>query len=374
MFRQDMRAMMNGSLDSKLSKKLSEGLHHWEEIWRTPDLIIRASAFLKKEEELLAQGHSSVDATNQALDHMNRYTMNYGAVPAIVAKGRQLPFVNQYLSWTYETLRLTKNLMEDAKGGDVYAMGVLSTIGTIPFIVQAATESQLSPQDRKDWETTKALSPDWNRGNFKWVVGRNPDGTFRYVDYTPIVIHDQFFRMMKGILSKDKDLVASANPFVGWENTPLLNVAKVMMSDKDNWGHSTETFMEKAQAVRREVLPTLAGTELDRMVRALTPTEDGGLGITDKRSGTVNSITDILQTYMTSMRPYTVSPNYLKQQAVGEAKDRIRSQQLLLRKTMATNASTEVKKSARVQFEHARDEILKSFRDKLGVPDVMVGQ
>jgi hypothetical protein len=41
---------------------------------------------------------------------------------------------------------------------------------------------------------------------------------------------------------------------------------------------------------------------------------------------------------------------------------------------MATNASTEVKKSARVQFEHARDEILKSFRDKLGVPDVMVGQ
>jgi hypothetical protein len=56
--------------------------------------------------------------------------------------------------------------------------------------------------------------------------------------------------------------------------------------------------------------------------------------------------------------------------------DQIRQQQSLLRKTLSTNASEDVKADARKQFQAARDEILKSFRDKLGVSadQMMVGQ
>ena len=46
---------------------------------------------------------------------MNRYTMNYAGVAPFVRKARQLPFLNQYMSWTAETLRITKNLVEDVR-------------------------------------------------------------------------------------------------------------------------------------------------------------------------------------------------------------------------------------------------------------------
>jgi hypothetical protein len=374
MLRRDMRAMLDGTLDALLNDRLKEGLHKWEEIWRTPDLMIRVSAFLKKEKELLDQGFDAKTAADRAIDHTNRYTMNYGAVPAIVAKGRQLPFVNQYLSWTYETMRITKNLMEDARKGDAYAIGVLSTIATAPFIIQQMSESQLSEKDRDEWNKVKNLGPAYNRQNFRFVQGRLPNGDFRYIDFTPLVIHDQFMRMMRGIMSGDTDAVKAANPFFGWENTPLLNVASILISGRNRYtGDKLMGIADTADAIRKEVLPTLAGTELDRIQRALTPTEEGGLGTMNLRTGQINSISDILQTYLTSMRPYTLRPAYVRQQAVADARDQIRSQQLVLRRTMASNASKEVKENARKSFDDSLKQILLSFHDRLGITEISPG-
>jgi hypothetical protein len=371
MLRRDMRAMLDGTLDALLNDRLKEGLHKWEEIWRTPDLMIRVSSFLKKERELLDQGFDAKIAADRAIDHMNRYTMNYGAVPAIVAKGRQLPFVNQYLSWTYETLRITKNLMEDAKKGDVYAIGVLSTLATVPFIVQSMSESMLSDKDKDEWNKVKNLGPTYNRQNFRFVQSRLPNGDFRYIDFTPLVVHDQFMRMMRGVMAGDTEVVKAANPFFGWENTPLLNVATTLISGRNRYtGDKLNTAADYGESIGKEVLPTLAGTELDRIRRALTPTDEGGMGTMNLRTGQVNSITDILQTYLTAMRPYTLRPAFVRQQAVADARDQIRSQQLVFRRVLSSNAAADVKANARKAYEETLKEILRSFHGRLGLPEI----
>jgi hypothetical protein len=368
MLRRDMEAMLDGRLDAILGDRIKEGLHKWEEIWRTPDLITRVSAFKKKEAELLAQGMSADEAANKAIDHTNRYTMNYGAVPPIVMKGRQLPFINQYLSWTYETLRITKNLLEDAKKGDAYSIGVLSTIATAPFIIQQMSEAALSPQDKDEWNKVKNLGPSYNRYNFRIVQGRLPNGDFRYLDFTPLVIHDQFMRMMRATMAGDSEAVAAANPIAGWENTPLLNVASIFVTGRNRYtGDKLNGAADYADAVRKEVAPTLLGTELDRIVRALTPNDTGGLGTMNLRTGQTNSISDILQTYLSSIRPYTLRPEVVLQQATSEARDRVRAQQGILRRTLSSNASAEQKENARKDFQRVVAEIVRSYHSKIQV-------
>jgi hypothetical protein len=296
MLRRDMEAMMNGSLGAKLNAKFKEGMHKWEEIWRTPDLIVRVSAFQRKEAELLAKGVAPDLAANQAIDHMNRYTMNYGAVPPIVAKGRQLPFINQFLSWTYETLRITKNYVEDAKKGDPYAIGVLATVATAPFLIQSMSEAALSPEDRKAWDRVKDSGPTYNRYNFKFVSGRLPSGEFRYHDFTPLVIHDQLMRMIRSMMAGDTAGVMSSNPVAGWEDTPMLNVAATLVTGRNRYsGDKLNNAADYANSVWKEVAPTILSTEVERLVKAITPNDQGGIGTIDARTGQVNSLSDMVQ-------------------------------------------------------------------------------
>jgi hypothetical protein len=366
MFHRDMQAMMDGGLETMLNSRLKKGLHNWEEIWRTPDLVIRVSAFLKKEAEYL-KDFDAETAANKAIDYTNRYTMNYGAVPPIVMKGRQLPFINQYLSWTYETLRITKNLVEDARKGDIYAIGVLSTMATVPFAIQQMSESMLSDTDRAEWNKVKNLGPSYNRYNFRFVQEKLPNGDFRYIDYTPLVIHDQLMRMVRGVMAGDAPAVAASNPIAGWENTPLLNVATILKTGRDQWsGDEFQSVGDYTHALRREIAPTLLGTELDRIVKALTPNSEGGLGVQNLRTGQSNSMSDILQTYLTSMRPYTIRPRAVEAQVMSQAKEQIRMQIGILRKHQISNESEALKQRARQDFESTVKEILRGYHSKVG--------
>lgn len=368
MFRKDMQNLMEGSLDKVINDRLRQGLHRWEEFWRQPDIMIRVSAFQRKEAELLERGVAREAATDKAIDHMNRYTMNYATVPPVVQKGRQLPFVNQYLSFSYEAMRIAKNLGEDAIKGDLHAIGALATVATLPFIIQQMAESALSPEDKKEWNKVKNLGRDYERHNFRFVQGRNPNGDFRYILFSPLVPHDPWLQSIRAIMAGDTSALAAANPVVGWENTPLLNVATTLVSGRNRFsGQKLHTVTDYANSVRKDVAPLLLGNDLDRIKRALTPNEEGGRGVIDTKTGKVSSISEILQTYATSIRPYTVRPEHLLRQAQAEAMDRIRSQQLTYRQILSTNASAEQKQRAKDNFDKAMTQILLSFKQKFGV-------
>lgn len=368
MLREDMSHMMDGTLDSLLGAKLSGNLHKWEELWRTPDLIVRVASFQRAEKRFIEEMGAGDAATNAAIDHMNRYTMNYGAVPPIVKYGRQLPFVNQYLSFTFEAIRITKNLVQDAAKGDVHAIGALSTLAVAPFIIQQMTESQLSEKDKKDWEQVKALSRNYDKYTFRFVQGRNPNGDFRYISFSPLVLHDPLLQSLRALMAGDASALTDTNPFIGWNNTPLLNVASSLVTGRNRTSNQQLlSFGDYAQSIRADVAPVLFGSDLDRIQRAFRPNDTGGFGVIDSRSGKVSSIEDILQTYLTSMRPYTVRPAYLLQQAKAETMDRIKAQQSSFRQIAATNASPEVKQVAIANYQTAVQHILIAYREKLGI-------
>jgi hypothetical protein len=371
MLRRDVRAMLDGTIDALLSDQLKTGLHKWEELWRTPDLIVRTSAFLRKEKELLASGMSPNEAAARATDFTNRYTMNYGGVPPIVVKARQLPFINQYLSFSYEMVRITKNLTQDALKGDAYAAGVLATMATVPLVIQNLSEQSLKPEDRAEWNKVKNLGPAYNRHNFRFVQGRDEKGDFRYIDFTPLVLHAPWMISLRAAMSGDLEATNAANPIFGWENTPLLNVATTLVTGRNRHsGNQLYSTADYIDSIRRDVAPLLIGTELDRIKDALTANSEGGIGIVNKRTGQSNTISDILQTYLTSMRPYTLKPAYLKMQATNEARDRIRQQQMTARRIINSNASDQVKQQARDQYNTALDHILRDYQEKLGINEI----
>lgn len=374
MLRKDFSEMLKGKWDQVVTNRtLREGIATWEEIYRTPDLITRISAFQKQEAKLLREGVSAAEATDRAIDFANQFAMNYGMAPKGIQIIRKIPFVNQYLTFAFEIARITKNLMKVAIGGPdphgigrPYAIGVLTAFATAPMIIQKLTESQLSPKDLEDWKKAEALLPDYSRSNFKFVTGRNAKGNFDYVDFTPIIVHDKWMKMSRDIASLDWSAFKADNPVFGWENTPLLNVATNQITGVDQ--HTKENLNslgQRVDSVRRDLLPPLLGTDLDKILKALTPNQAGGLGITDPKTGQTASIGSIVGSYVTSLRSYTVSPTNLEQRAIAEATTQTANARAYAYRIMRSDAEQSVKDAARSYYQMVQKEIMMSLRDKL---------
>lgn len=367
MLRQDMQPILAKQAGRRFDlTRLGRAKKGWEEIWRTPDLVIRVATFQKKEAEFIASGMSKRAAENAAIDFTNRYTMNYAALPALVIKGRQIPFVNQYLSFGYEMMRITRNLLEDAAKGDVYAIGTLGVMATTPFLIQKLSEEKLSPNDKEDWEMVKALAPDYSRQNFKFVQRRLPNGDFQYIDYTPIVPFD-FLRTLRALGKGDMDAAEASNSFFGWENTPLLNVATTLVSGRERHsGMKLNDFKDYANSIRRDIAPPIfGGTELDRWERALRMNDEGTRGVTNIRTGQTDTVGSIVQTYLTAMRPYSVRPIYLVRQAENEARERLQTSATERNRILYSNSSPENKQRAIENYNRVKFEVLAALQQKL---------
>lgn len=379
MLKKDTSALLKGRLDHMFSgSKFGRAKNWWEEVWRTPDLVIRVAAFEKEEARLLAEyGPTGASrATDEAIHFANRYTMNYGAIPPGIQTLRKIPFVNQYLSFAFEALRITKNLTEDAVGWnrltkkfdrpkDVYAMAVLSSIAATPFIIQQMSESLLSPEDKKEWDVVKNLGPSYSRSDFKFVSGKDNKGNFHYVNFTPLVLQDKFSKMMRDINHLDGAAFMADNPIFGWENTPLLTVASNMITGKDIHTGKTLSAGGRLDSIRRDVLPPLLGTDLDKIVLALTPNSEGGLGLRDAQTGQANSIGSILGSYASSLREYTVAPSYVIRRAVVDAQQETANARTYLWKISRSNATLQQKADALAEFKAVQKQIVMKLRDRL---------
>lgn len=371
MFKQDFSAIMTGKMtDMFAQSKIAKGLRTWEEAFRTPDLIIRVAAFQKEEARLLRAGKTALQAEQGAIDFANRYTMNYGAVPPGIKVVRKVPFVNQYLTFAYEISRITKNLMEDAFHdtgvGRVHALSTLTTLATVPFIIQKLTESQLSPKDLEAWNKVKNLSPDYNRSDFKFVTGRDKNGNFHYVNFTPLLVHDRWQKMTVDAFKGDFKAFMADNPIFGWENTPLLNVASNQMTGKDiHTGKELDTWGARIASLRRDTMPPLLGTDLDKFVDAMTPNAEGSRGLTNLRTGQSSTIGQMLASYITSIRGYTVNPDVLTRRAMTEAQQASANARSYYYRVASSNATLQQKSQALAQFQTTQKQIMMALRDKL---------
>ena len=372
MLQEDFSAMLKGRLDQMITNRaFKTGWKNWQELYRAPDLIVRVAGFLKEEQRLLSKyGTNFAErAEKEAIDFANRYSMNYGAVPPIVKTLRRLPFVNQFLTFAYETARITKNLGVDAVvHKDPYAIGVLTAFATGPFVLQRISESQLSPEDKKQWDMVKGLGPSYSRSNFKLVTGKDRQGNFHYIDFTPLLLHDKWLKIGRDIGAKDTSAFFADNPVFGWQNTPLLNIAANLITGTDiHTKKKLDTVGRTLDSIRRDVMPPLLGTDLDKLVAALTPNAEGGLGIRDMQTGQANTIGGILGSYATSLRPYTVAPSYLIQRAITDAQEQTANARAYLYRVSRSNATLQQKAAALAEYQQVQKQVIMALRDKLRV-------
>ena len=382
MLQHDLNHLLRGNLDKfSLTNPLVGGLQKWQNIWRTPDLVVRVAAFRKQYQQMLDAIPANLSeseraiavqkAENAAIDFTNRYTMNYEVIPPGVRIFSNLPFANQFLTWMFELTRITKNLGYDAiVKKDPYAMGVLAGFGSVPFAMQAASEAMLSPQDRKDWDKVKGLLPDYAKSNFVWVTHRDAQGHFHYINFTGLLIHDSYLKMMRDVMAGDRKAFAADNPIFGWENTPLLNIATNQISGEDiHSGQKFHSAGDRLDSIRRDFAPPLLGTDLDKFVQAITPNAQGGLGLTDIRTGQTASIGSMLESYLTATRAYTTDLGALERRAYYAAKADIDDNRAQLSRILHSNARADVKQRAMDQFRFTTKqtmmELLRQIRPEL---------
>lgn len=369
--------MVTGYMDADIAlRAFQHGRDLAREWYQQPDMLLRAGAFISAQKRMAQRmGKDIYDpaVVDAAVEAMDRVTMNYATVPRAVKAARQLPFVSLFISYTSEITKIIKNLTQDMIGKDthpqdrLHAMMVLGGMAAIPPMLVGAAEANLSPQDRKDWKKLRQLQPDYARTRFLMPLGREKDGRFRYMDFTNMIPADNYTQMAAGVLKGDFAAAATANPFAGLQDTPLLNIATEQVSGSDlRTGQPVQGF-GRVKEIMKEILPPWVppGYEGTRLARAFSENQEGGWGLTNTRTGVEYRPSDMIANYMTGMRFANVSLAAVQKSAISEAKQRIAEQQQQLRQTIGMNIPDGQKVEARNHYRQVVEEIMLELHRKM---------
>lgn len=382
-------AIFSGYMDSDIAVKAAKyGADKILKFYQQPDQLVRAGAFISARKRFaqramesgefasLQDAMHSPKVIDDAVNFTERYTMNYGTVPNIIKVGRQLPFVNLFISYTAEITRILKNLTEDAispgpnSAGRMHAITALGAMAAIPAVMTAWAKSNLSDKDRADWEKLEKLSPDYNRARFRIPTGRDEQGRFKYFDITNMLPADNYSQMIKALSNGDFQAAAAANPILSLQNTPLLNMAAEQIAGEDLRTSQKIEGLGRVREVLKETLPPWVppGFEGQRLVKAFSPNDQGGRGLTNIKSGAQYSPSDIVANYMTGMRFGTADLATVQRAAISEAKQEIAIQQQLMRDTTNLNVPPEQRAKAQAIYNEAVTQIMLRLHSKMGQP------
>lgn len=382
--------IFSGYMDTDVAMKgLKYGMQALLKNYQQPDMLIRAGAFISARKRIakraieegrfatLQEAMLDPKVIDDAVDFTERYTMNYDTVPRIVKVGRQLPFVNMFISYTSEITRILKNLAEDAispganSAGRMHAITVLSGMVALPAMLLAGAKANLSPKDRADWEKIEKASASYNRSRFRIPTGRDKEGRFHYFDITNMLPADNWSQMMRAAINGDAEAALAANPLVSLQNTPLLNMAAEQIAGEDLRTGQKIAGYGRVREILKETLPPVIppGYEGQRLIRAFSENEQGGMGLTNIKSGTQYRPSDIVANYLTGLRFGNVQLASVQKAAISEAKQEIALQQQLMRETMNVNVPMEVKAKARNIYRQAVEQIMLKLHSKMGIPE-----
>lgn len=364
--------MLTGILNRNIMERFlrAPGVKNMIELYHYPDAVLRSATFMAAEKRFLAKGMTAAEAETAAIRHTNRYTMNYENIAHGVKDLRKMPFVNLFLSYQFEISRIIKNLAVDAvKDRNIGAIAKLSLLATVPEILQKMSESSLSDKDQKDWAASKNMSPAYSRPRFKFVTGRDKDGKFHFIDFSPLVPTDDLARTLRSTMSGDWKGVLANNPLFGTDKTPVLNVASEIVTGKDNrTGRDINTPGRALDAARQEFAPSMfGGYEFDQIMRALQPNEAGGIGITRIPSGSKTTLGQEAFVFGTGLRSSTVNPAWQQHSTFAAAQEQMRQERLYLNDTLRSDVTKEVKQRAIQRYQQAAQMIAADARSKMGV-------
>lgn len=370
-FKSSMQDQFAGFHDSDLGKKFRQFDSAVGDLYRQPDLIIRAATYLEARSRTASEMNLPVDhpdVIRKAIEFTDRRTFNYANISPAVRIARNVPFFNLYISYQAEIARIAKNLFADGIKGDVHALAHLGAIAAIPEIVQAMARNNLSPEDRKKWDQAIRLSPDYNRSAYRYVTGKDANGNFKYIDFTPFVVHDSFSRSLKSIAQGDWKGLAEVNPLMGWDNTPAFNIISEQVTGKDQrTERQFRDFNDRLNSFAKEVSPNWTpgiGWEWQRS----TPPEIGGtLGTQNLRTGRQDDISNVLFRYGTfGLNSTSINAGQVVKSAQSDMLDHIATEKAYLNDVLKTKGMPQTKKDAAVErYQQAVKTIVSTFSGKL---------
>jgi hypothetical protein len=382
--------LSSGFLDTDIAMRLAKnGMNTILKEYSFPDQLVRAGAFLSNRSRLAQQAltetpgkftslqEAMADPTiiKRAANATERYTMNYDEVPAWVKAARQLPFVSLYMSYTSEITKILKNLTMDVISphpdglGRLHAMSVLGGMAAIPAMMVAGAESNLSPQDQKDWAEVKRLMPAYSRSRFQIPTSRDADGRFHFWDITNMVQADSYSQMINAVFQGDIKGALQANPIFDLQNTPALNIVSEQVSGEDqSTGQKYgDNIGLRFRGVMKELLPPIIppGFEGQRIERTFTPNDQGTLGLTNMRTGVQTTPSNLIASYMAGMRFGNVELGTVQRQALADAQDKLAIQKSFMNQVTNMNSTPEAKLAAQDHYTQAAQNIFAELNHKI---------
>lgn len=371
-FRGQLNDVFNGHYDSDIAKKLTSFHRGALELYRIPDLIVRGGTYIEAKARYAKELNlpsESPEVIRKAVEWTDRRTMNYDNISPAIQTGRQIPIVNLFISYQAEMLRLVKNLAIDGAGKgptgkvDIGALAILGGIAALPEIFQQGSEHLLNPKDRKEWDRTNRLGPDYNRQRFKIVTGKDTKGNFHYIDFSPLVVTDNFNEMIRGLAKGDLGAVGANNPAFGWQNTPAWNIIAEQVAGRDlRTQRDFRDGADRLESIVKEIVPNLTPGIGYEWKKIAPPSLGGTLGVENLKTGRTDTLESAIWRYAAGMNKTSVNPTAVNKAYMARTKQEIANEKAYLNDVLKSTNPTPVKERAIQRYKDSVKFIIEDFR------------
>lgn len=353
--------IMNGRYDSTLVQGLNKFKENVLEAYRVPDMMTRGGTYLAAKSRIALQMGLEADnpeVIKRAVEWTDRYTMNYDNLNRATRIARNIPFVNPFISFQSEMLRILKNLAVDSSKGNIERLAVLGGIVALPELAMKVGEQALTPPDQKQWEKMKSQLPPYMRESFLVPVAKLQNGKFKFVSISPIIPTDNFHQAVKALGKGDTDAFMSVNPFFSSDRSPLFNlISESVTGESRQTGLKYRDTKEQLSSMVSEILPPLApgGYEWNKLAN---------VNVENLRSGKVENWGDIALRYTVGLSAGVIKPDTVERGGVSKLKQDISNLRAYYLREVQTTEPDDKKMKAYNDYKMGVELLVHDFAEK----------
>lgn len=355
--------ILNGRYDSAIVRGVKKGVETALEAYRVPDMLVRGATYIAAKNRLalkLGKAIDSPEIIQAAVQWTDRYTMNYDNISKFVKIARNVPFVNPFISFQAEMLRILKNFVIDSAKGDMERLATLGGLVAMPYMLSMAGESSLKEEDRELWKRTKAMLPPYMREQSLIPIAKLQNGKFKYVAVSPVIPQDNFQQAVQAMAKGDMEALAAINPFISRNSSPLFNMISELVTGEDKQtGLKFRSNKEALSNVISDFLPPLApgGYEWKRLAN---------VNVENLRSGKVEDWGDIALRYTTGLSSGVIKPDSVVASAKGKLKRDVADLRAHFTRISRTTAPDADKHQAYEEYREGVQLLIQDFAERYG--------
>lgn len=348
------------------------------EAFKFPNNLTRVATYLAakvRAADELGLSLSSQDVINKAVEHTNRYTHFYTDPSKAVLAARNVPFVNQFISYASEMTRILKNLGEDLVTGDsgarMHAVMSLGMLFALPEAAQRLSESNLSDKDKKEWEQVKAGLPDYQKDNYLIVQGRDQaSGKFRVYNINLLSPAKDFSNVTRALIDGRVKDAALNNPMIGLADNPAMNIAGSFMAGRDRFTQRQlrgpgDYFATVAKEIGGPLTPGV-GSTVQHFQQAYYTNDQGRQGITDKLGRSITP-SDFWLGTLSTIKAMNIDPKVIQSGVMADYKQRAANEIAFYNDIAKSTQPADVKAKALERLNEALKQLQNNLYQHLGV-------